>query len=687
MSILAGCGIQDPSSKPQAVQGQLELGDYQLEQDGPLELNGEWSFYWKQLLTPDQLNGSEPASPETLISLPGSWNGLETGEGPASGTGFGTYHLRVHLQDQAPQLGIKLPYIRTAYRLWVDGKEVAFSGKVGDSPDTAQSQYTLHRIEVNPTGPWLDLVIQVSNFDHRLGGIWNPIILGTSDQINTMNRNKVGLELLVIGSLLAIWLHHVGLFVLRRKEKGSLYFGMFCFFIGVHAAFTGEGAIYCFFPKFNWLTATRIEYTCLYLAVPTVLLFVYTLFPLEVNRKFIRWVQLIAALFTLSTLVVPAPWFTYGPLGFDVLTLAGCVYLVVGLGRALLRGREGALYAVAGFGAYVTTVSLDVLYYNQLAPVGDLSFYGLLGCVFMTGFILSSKQTKASMAVETLSRQLRELNIGLEAKIRERTAELERINSSLEKMNEDLARMETSRRHLLSNISHDLGTPMTLIQGYVEALIDGVVSQSEQQHKYLKLIHTRITGLNRLIADLFQLSKLEARQLQFDIHPMSVEEFARHFNERYELEVTGAGLRFATETHVLQSKENLQGIVHMDVNRIDQVLTNIIYNAVKHTPEGGLIQLQIIVDRHSLVVQVQDSGSGIDPEDLPYIFDRFYKKDKSRNTSGGGSGLGLAIAKEIIDYHGGRIWAQSRMGQGACLAFMLPLELPTADRLRPGSSA
>ncbi|MFC6232195.1 sensor histidine kinase [Paenibacillus allorhizosphaerae] len=654
----------------------MSLGKYHFQQQGVLPLIGEWDFYWRQLLAPQQLTAPiENVGPVPgKIEQPGSWNGLGD-SGDIGGSGYATYHLQVELSDTTPILSIKIPYIRTAYRLWVNGNEVAASGTVGTGPKNAQAKYTPKEVDFHNNGRYIDIVIQVSNYDHRLGGIWNPLLLGTTDQVDRQIRTGAALDTIIVGSLFAMGLHYIVKFILRRKERGSLYFGGFCLLTGLRAAFVGEGIVYYFMPGFEWLSALRIEYACYYLSVPAIALFVHSLYPQETNRRVIRIIQWVAMLFA-ATLILPPPWFTYGPPVYQVITVLVCLYLLACLIQALLHGREGALFAVTGAGIYVVTIVIDILYYNQLFSFGEVSSFGLLFCVFMTSFVISSKSAKAFIAVETLSRQMREMNIGLEQKIRERTAELERINSSLEHMNENLARMETSRRHLLSNISHDLGTPMTLIQGYVEALIDGVVSQPEQQHKYLKLIYARITGLNRLISDLFQLSKLEARQLEFDIQPITTSEFIRYFQERYELEVIGAGLRFESETYELQSKADRLAVVYIDLNRIDQVLTNIIYNAVKHTPQGGLIQLDIILDGHSLVVQVKDNGSGIEPEDLPHIFDRFYKKDKTRNTAGGGSGLGLAIAKEIIDYHGGRIWAQSRVGQGACLAFMLPLSKP-----------
>ncbi|WP_425436338.1 sensor histidine kinase [Paenibacillus rigui] len=156
---------------------------------------------------------------------------------------------------------------------------------------------------------------------------------------------------------------------------------------------------------------------------------------------------------------------------------------------------------------------------------------------------------------------------------------------------------------------------------------------------------------------------------------MTIDDFVQYYRDRYELEVRNAGLSFSLQAYLHAVPELRQSghVIYIDIDRIDQVLTNIIYNAIKHTPAGGAIVLQILTDSSSLVMKVQDNGSGIDPDDLPYIFDRFYKKDKSRNSAEGGSGLGLAIAKEIVEFHGGRIWAESRLHQGACISFALPL--------------
>ncbi|MCS7459525.1 ATP-binding protein [Paenibacillus doosanensis] len=654
----------------------MDLREWDFKKDGNVSLNGEWDFYWNRLLAPDEAAGQAAAGQSAdWIRLPGSWNGQAADGRERTGRGYATFHLRVMTQPTGSVLAMELPTIRTAYRLWINGEPVAESGTVGTDAASSKPGYMPQVVYFNTSGTIQDIVIQVSNFDHRLGGIWKDMKMGEAAGVASDHSLHMGLDLMLVGSLLLMGMYHLGLFLIRFKEIGALYFSMFCVVIGIRAMFVGEGAVFELFPSIHWLTGLRIEYWCYYIGVPLAVMFCRTLYPREFPLWFIRGVQCAGALFSLAVLALPSWLFTYTAPLYQAITGIVCAYVMAGMIRALLQRREGSMFAVLGGGVYSITIMLDILYYNQWIHVGDFATLGLFFFIFMTSFIISLKSFKAFASVETLSRQLRELNMGLENRIKERTAELERSNRRLEKMNEDLGRLENSRRHLLSNISHDLGTPMTLIQGYVEALIDRVVVDPDQQEKYLRLILGRITGLSRLISDLFQLSKLEARQIDFSMQEMTVEDVIGYYSDRYDLEVNNAGLRFSVQAAALaQDGRGAAGTVFIDIDRIDQVLTNVIYNAIKHTPVGGFIQLQITVDTPSLVMRVQDNGSGIDPEDLPYIFDRFYKKDKSRNSAEGGSGLGLAIAKEIVEFHGGRIWAESRLGQGACICFALPLQ-------------
>jgi histidine kinase len=245
----------------------------------------------------------------------------------------------------------------------------------------------------------------------------------------------------------------------------------------------------------------------------------------------------------------------------------------------------------------------------------------------------------------------------LESKVKERTNEL--------------ILMETSRRDLLSNISHDLGTPLTSIQGYVEAILDGVIQEPEEQRKYLSVVHMRIVGIQRLITDLYQLSRLETKQFHFQLAPTSYQTMVRQLFAKYELDAANAGITYTLD---MAESEGEELLLTVDADRIEQVYANILYNAIKFSARGGFIHVRVEIkaEPFELVIRVSDTGVGISEEDLPHIFERFYKVSKSRSTSGG-SGLGLAIAKEIVQYHGGQIWAESRLGKGCSISFSLPV--------------
>lgn len=250
------------------------------------------------------------------------------------------------------------------------------------------------------------------------------------------------------------------------------------------------------------------------------------------------------------------------------------------------------------------------------------------------------------------------------------------------KAEDQITRLEESRRHLLSDISHDLRTPMTSIQGFVEALRDGVINDPEEKKKYLDVIHARVLGINRLIRDLFQLTNLEAQQTTFNFSVVPIDLLMQNIYDKFTYEVKQKGLSFKLHKEESVSNEtkntNLDNykspVVYVDTDRIDQIFTNLISNAISHTHSGGLILVsyKITLDNKDILISVKDNGTGISKKDMPYIFDRFYKVSKSRNSSTGGSGLGLAICMELIKKHGGRLWLESMPNQGTTVFFSLP---------------
>ncbi|MDQ6661517.1 MAG: ATP-binding protein, partial [Chloroflexota bacterium] len=231
----------------------------------------------------------------------------------------------------------------------------------------------------------------------------------------------------------------------------------------------------------------------------------------------------------------------------------------------------------------------------------------------------------------------------------------------------ELRKQEQFRRELLANIAHDLATPLTAIQGFSEALADNVITDQEARQETALLIGREVQRLRRLVVDMQQMTSLESGRIALDIAPLDISTLVDETLEVMRPECEQGGISLHNQIAPTTP------FVLADSDRLTQVLLNLLDNARRHTPSGGAITLGAKVEGKELVVEVSDTGTGIDPEQLPHIFERFYRADRSRTGATGGSGLGLSIVKAIIMAHGGTISAESIPGKGTCITFTLPL--------------
>jgi two-component system, OmpR family, phosphate regulon sensor histidine kinase PhoR len=242
----------------------------------------------------------------------------------------------------------------------------------------------------------------------------------------------------------------------------------------------------------------------------------------------------------------------------------------------------------------------------------------------------------------------------------------------------ELRRAERLRRQLTANVSHELRTPLTSIKGFAETLLAGAWADEETCRRFLTIIDAEATRLMTLVDDLTALSRLESRAAPLALAPVRLDVLAADAVSR---------MRPQADRHrvALDAGPAPAITVTVDANRIMQVFTNLIDNAIHFTPEGGRIDVALRTDRGDAIASVSDTGRGIPADDLPRIFDRFYRVDRSRSREAGGTGLGLAIAKHIVEAHGGRIAVSSRLGRGSVFSFTLPLAAAVSPKqdLRP----
>lgn len=228
--------------------------------------------------------------------------------------------------------------------------------------------------------------------------------------------------------------------------------------------------------------------------------------------------------------------------------------------------------------------------------------------------------------------------------------------------------LEKMRRDFITNVSHELRTPLSLMQGYSEALIDGMALDKEKQDKHINIIYDETLRLKRMVNELLDLSKLQTGNFTLNKQQIDLTQLLKHFYEKYKSIVVKADLEFEVEVD-----EHLPRI-NADYDKIQQVLINLTENALKHTKEGKIVLKAYELD-DQIVVKVIDTGLGIAKEDMEFIWERFYKADKSRNRNQGGTGLGLAIVKSIIEAHGGQVWVKSEEGVGSTFGFNLPKDI------------
>ncbi|MFX4263510.1 ATP-binding protein [Pelotomaculum propionicicum] len=324
----------------------------------------------------------------------------------------------------------------------------------------------------------------------------------------------------------------------------------------------------------------------------------------------------------------------------------------------------------------------SVIFSAPLAPVEEriaelqkITIYaGIVGIVLATFLAL--------LLSRTLSRPLLNMNQAARAMVKgdySRRVEVrsndevgvlaESLNSlatELQKKIETLEQLDRNRRKFVANVSHELRTPLSIIQGYTEALIDGMAGSDADRRKYLGNIHEEILRLRRLVTDILDLRRIEAGGREMEMGLVPLNELAAQVVEKFQ--------PLAGEKKILvsQTYPAIHSTVRGNRDQLEQVLINLLDNAIRYTPDGGKVMVSVKDLGDKMMVSVSDTGPGIPLEEQPQIWERFYKVDKSRARKGGGTGLGLAIVKEIVEAHGGTIDVASKPGEGSTFYFTVP---------------
>ncbi len=321
----------------------------------------------------------------------------------------------------------------------------------------------------------------------------------------------------------------------------------------------------------------------------------------------------------------------------------------------------GVLYVAHAEFPGISGAALQITYNS----IGSYFIWGglvAIGIAVLITFFLSRRILSPVKALINVSRQYGKGDFSQRIDNKEK-GELGELANSFNSMANDLERIQRLRQNMVADVAHELRTPLSNLKGYLEAINDGVIKPNRAA---IRSLNEEAAILSRLVADLQELSLADAGELKITLQPEDINRLIKETVTGSQAKARAKGLKIDVEL-----PQQLP-LVNIDTYRIKQVLGNLLDNAIEHTSKGGEITVSASEQEKMVAVSVIDNGEGIPPEDLPLIFERFYRVDKSRARTTGGSGLGLTIAKRLVEAHGGTITATSEVGKGSYFSFTLP---------------
>ncbi|NLZ92968.1 MAG: diguanylate cyclase [Firmicutes bacterium] len=448
-TLVGSCSISLAFKQEKAIKGVFELQQDKLDKN-IIKLDGEWEFYWQRLLEPKDF--FDKTYDFNYVDLPNSWNGYKINN--ISGKGYATYRLLLNA-EQSGRLALKLPRILTAYKLWINNDLIASAGSVGQDRASMIPQYLPQVAFFEVIEGTNEIILQVSNYYHRSGGLLESILLGREENILHLRYKSIALELFLFGSLLLMGLYHLALFYFRRKYYPPLYFGLFCILIAVRTLLVGERFLICLLPSFNWELAHKIQTNAFYITVPLVMMFFKTLFPQDINTIIYKITLIVGSAFSALVILTPARIFTpFNPF-YQIFALLVILYLTYFLIKKARQREKGVIFIIIGalflFFTSINDIVFLSIWLNDSASsflrfffrTGNLSSYGQLVFAFTQSLLLAQNFSRALEQEEVTSIKLKEMNLNLDELVKKRTQALEESKREIAQQKAELE--ETNR--------------------------------------------------------------------------------------------------------------------------------------------------------------------------------------------------------------------------------------------------
>lgn len=677
LALLLGCHAFSLSGQiPRAVNGMIDLRDIKTPDRFIIRLNGEWEFYWEKKLHPYDFSEPGRHKPDHYGNVPGYWTDYPQDKVNTRKEGFATYRLRVLLPESYRNaLAFDMPVFDSSYDLYINGKYMGGNGIPGRTETETIPEYRRNFYKFDPVSDSLEIIINVSNFDHRRGGFWLPLKFGTFNELQKRMAANWAMDWAVISMLLSFSLFLMFFYAIYPKDKIKAFFSIATIGLALRPLFTSSFLIHNII-NLDWVWIVRCEYLGLFLIVIGWTWFAAHLYPsgfIRVASYIMTAVYLLAAVLTL---LLPVKLFTYS-------TFLYYPTIIILLGYVLFMSLRGIIRRnsidIAYFSAFVLLLAgayhdVSVSLGRSDSSVGYILTYLIVVFVFIQAALLLYKWIKVYSEKEKLRTELEYLNRNLGVMINERAHELVKRSEEIEKQNAMIAQQNKQlsetihlKNKIFSVIAHDLRSPVVNILYMLNLL-----KEEEYKEKY----------------DIFANSSIQyAQQVINLLENMLVwgrgqEDKIKYSPGKHDLaDIILTNLSIFKETAdkkeiILNFTQVGNSKAYVDKDLLDIIIRNMLSNAVKYTSRGGRISILLkekSLDGETILLKICDNGIGIPPVKQKYLFTSTEIESSPGTENERGTGLGLKLCQELVKINKGSITVESREGEGTCFSILLPL--------------
>ncbi len=608
---------------PTAKNGVFDLDDIIITDETRLPLNGEWEYY------PGEFISSQSTSNPQIVQVPKLLS--KQGFDPIN---YGSYRLVITNHDPSIKLGISIPDIYTSYKVFVNGEEVLEKGKVADRESEYTPYIQLNTIQLESSGPTIELIIHIANFKHHKYGITDPVIIGNFDALFKEQSNSKSLDAFLTGCLVMGAFFFLGLYYFGRHETAALYFALFCLCYAYRIIGWENYALHDLFPAYPWLVSIRVEYISFYLSGFFFARYVRHLFPEETPTRYAKGVEYISLIWVALTLTLPPRYFTQINIPYLFVMLVGLTIVAITYVRASLMKRQGAkhsLFSIAGIS--IVFVLKTLAYLKVMVEPVLVTVIGQLTFFFFQGMSLS-----------------------------------ELFSSSWKLAKSKAEEASQAKSDFLSIMSHEIRTPLNAIIGTTYHLLDE--DPREDQKSELKDLKIASENLLSLINNILDFNRIDSGKVEFEENHLNFRKYIETFINSHKWLSNRKDIEIDFEI-----EDDVPEYVILDKIRMTQVLTNLVGNAIKFT-EKGEVKLKVSrisnpTDLVYLNFEIIDTGVGIPEDKKELVFKAFEQGNNSVSRKFGGTGLGLNITMKLLQLMGAKLSFESEEGKGSNFYFTL----------------